>query len=65
MHKGMLRRRWKTRSKENHWLDASYYSDVAANMRGVRVLAQNIQIPLKRSALISGGISRPDGRSFI
>lgn len=36
-HKGALRRRWLTKSKDNHWLDASYYADVAAAIKGVRV----------------------------
>lgn len=38
LHKGAIRRRWKTISKENHWLDASYYSDVAANLKGIQSL---------------------------
>lgn len=33
---GIVRRKWKPKG-ENHWLDASYYSDVAANMCGVRI----------------------------
>lgn len=37
-HKGAMRRRWKPKNKENHWLDASYYCDVAAAIKGVRVL---------------------------
>jgi hypothetical protein len=39
LHKGSIRRRWKTQAKENHWLDASAYSNVAANMKGVQSLA--------------------------
>jgi hypothetical protein len=35
---GAMRRRWKSKSKENHWLDASYYCDVAAAIKGVRIL---------------------------
>ena len=37
-HKGTIRRRWKTKSDNVHYLDASYYSDVAANMEGIRVV---------------------------
>jgi phage terminase large subunit GpA-like protein len=37
VHNGALRRRWKPTSKENHWLDASYYANVAASMKGVRL----------------------------
>lgn len=36
--KGALRRRWKSKSDNNHWLDASYYSCVAANMKGIRIM---------------------------
>ena len=36
--KGGIIRRWKPNHKENHWLDASYYADVAAAIKGVRVL---------------------------
>lgn len=36
-HHGVLRKRWRAVSKENHWLDASYYADVAAAMRGIRL----------------------------
>jgi phage terminase large subunit GpA-like protein len=36
--KGGIVRKWKSKNKENHWLDASYYADVAAAIKGVRVL---------------------------
>lgn len=36
-YKGIVRRIWKAKSDNTHWLDASYYSDVAANMRGVKI----------------------------
>lgn len=36
-HKGGLRRRWKSKSHQNHWLDASYYASVAMSIRGVRI----------------------------
>jgi hypothetical protein len=35
---GVLRRRWKTKSDSNHYLDASYMADVAANMLGIKLL---------------------------
>jgi hypothetical protein len=38
-HKGVMRRVWIPKSKEMDWLDASYYADVGAAMKGVRVLA--------------------------
>lgn len=36
MVKGVLKRKWKAKG-ENHWLDASYYSCVAAAIKGVRL----------------------------
>ncbi|MCI0430315.1 MAG: phage terminase large subunit family protein, partial [Rhodospirillales bacterium] len=38
VHKGVLRRRWHSKSDKNHWLDASYMADVAASIKGVRLL---------------------------
>lgn len=35
--KGQLVRKWKLKADSNHYLDASCYADVAANMRGVRI----------------------------
>jgi hypothetical protein len=36
--KGVLRRKWKAKSDTNHYLDASYMADVAANMKGIKLL---------------------------
>lgn len=36
-HKGTLRREWKSIKDNQHWLDASAYSDVAGRMRGVKL----------------------------
>lgn len=36
--KGVLKRKWKPKSDTNHYLDASYMADVAANMKGIRLL---------------------------
>ena len=36
-YKGGMRRRWKSKSENTHWLDASYYANVAANMEGIRL----------------------------
>lgn len=36
--KGGIVRKWKSKNKENHWLDASYYADVAAAIKGVRIV---------------------------
>ena len=40
VHKGVLRRRWHSKSDKNHWLDASYMANVAASIKGVRLLRQ-------------------------
>ena len=37
-YKGSVRRRWKERSENTHYLDASYYTNVGANMKGIRPL---------------------------
>jgi hypothetical protein len=37
-YKGGVRRRWKERSENTHWLDASYYTNVGANIKGIRPL---------------------------
>lgn len=42
--KGVLVRRWRAKSEANHFLDASYMSNVAANMRGISLLKR----PAKR-----------------
>ena len=36
-HKGTVRRLWKPKSENTHWLDASYYSDVAAGIKGIQI----------------------------
>jgi hypothetical protein len=59
--RGVVRRRWKPRAKENHFLDASYYSCVAANMKGVQSLAARAAAQAdqrskpKRNVVISNG----------
>lgn len=37
--KGALVRKWTPKQQENHWLDASYYADVAAAAKGIRIVA--------------------------
>ena len=50
--KGVLVRRWHVKSDTNHFLDASYMSDVAANMRGLRLL---------RALSSNGHLPKPGG----
>ena len=50
--KGVLKRRWKSKSDTNHYLDASYMSDVAASMLGVPMAGakpgRGIRDPMQR-----------------
>jgi hypothetical protein len=39
-YKGTVRRRWKEKNENTHWLDASYYANVAANIKGIKLLSQ-------------------------
>lgn len=39
-YKGGMRRRWKTKSENQHYLDASYYANVAARMEGILLTAK-------------------------
>jgi len=40
--KGVTVRRWHTKSDTNHFFDASYMCDVAAGMKGIRILQSSI-----------------------
>lgn len=42
--RGQLVRKWKLKSDNNHYLDASCYANVAANMRGVRIASSRAAI---------------------
>lgn len=44
VRKGVLVREWKAKSDNNHWLDASYMSDVAANMVGIRLVGSRASL---------------------
>jgi hypothetical protein len=57
MVRGQLKRYWKARSDNNHWLDASYYSCVAANMKGVRIDITQTAKPIK----VIPGMNKPAG----
>jgi hypothetical protein len=50
-YKGGVRRRWKERSENTHWLDASYYTNVGANIKGIK--------PLKPKAATSAPAAKP------
>ena len=46
-YKGTIRRRWNAKSDNTHWLDASYYSDVATNMKGIRLVGPVVSKPTR------------------
>lgn len=48
--KGGIVRKWRIKNKENHWLDASYYADVAAAISGIRLLVE-VSGPRTRKSL--------------
>jgi phage terminase large subunit GpA-like protein len=45
--KGVLVRRWKPKSDNNHYLDASYMASVAANIKGIKLLRASAPPPAK------------------
>lgn len=59
LHKGTLRRTWKAKSDNVHWLDASYYADVAAAMKGVSIRGSSVsgpqQQPLSLAQMAASG----------
>lgn len=46
-HRGTVPRRWRAKSENTHWLDASYYSDVAASMEGIKIFAKPVVLKTK------------------
>jgi hypothetical protein len=56
-HKGILRRRWKAKSENTHWLDASCYASVAANMKGIRLATSSAAVV--KSKQEAGNATRP------
>jgi hypothetical protein len=53
LHKGHLRRVWKTRSEYNHFLDASVYATVAAQLKGMTLAtgSQSVVESIKRNGV--------------
>lgn len=69
--KGKLVRKFKAKSDNTHWLDASYMSCVASNMKGVRIGMASVAKPVKEipSQATSGTIApakeRPTARELM
>jgi hypothetical protein len=53
--RGTVKRVWMQKSDNNHWLDASYYSDVAGSMRGIKL---GIEVPSLIKPVILGAVRR-------
>jgi hypothetical protein len=53
--RGVVKRVWSQKSDNNHWFDASYYSDVAASMRGIKL---GIEVPSLIKPVILGNVRR-------
>lgn len=56
--RGVLRRHWKVKSKNNHWLDGSYMADVAAAMKGFAYKTAGGAMP-RVTAVTGRGKARP------
>lgn len=57
-YNGTVRRKWKPKSENTHWLDASYYSDVAANIKGIRVVGMQSATGQRKVATIPQHMKR-------
>ena len=52
--------RWRAKSNNNHWFDASYLSDVAANMKGISLLrSDNGKAACEAAVAAAGGWMGP------
>lgn len=56
-YKGGIRRRWKTVAKDNHYLDASCYCNVAASILGVRMTG-SVAVKAPKEAPAVAGITK-------
>lgn len=54
---GAIKRVWVQRSDNNHWLDASYYSCVAASMRGIKL---STEAPTLIKPVVLGSVNTRD-----
>jgi hypothetical protein len=61
--KGVLKRYWKTKSHNNHYLDCSYRADVAAAMCGMRMFGMPV-VQQYEEAEATPVVSLPDGTPF-
>jgi len=59
--RGVLRRHWKPKSDNNHWFDASYMADVAANMKGISLM-KSMQKSQPASSPAGGWMASQQGR---
>ena len=61
--RGVMRRYWKEKSHNNHWLDASYRATAAATLCGMRLYGMPNQVPYEEIHN-RPAIAMPDGSPF-
>ena len=63
MVRGMLVRKWRNLSKENHFLDASYYSCVGASVRGIKIQMAGSAVSRASGTVPAGAVSERSAMS--
>ena len=61
--RGIMKRYWKTKTNNNHWLDASYRADCAAAMCGIRLYGMPAPIIIEESPA-QPMVTMPNGEPF-
>jgi hypothetical protein len=61
--RGIMKRYWKEKSHNNHWLDASYRASCAAAMCGIRLYGMPVYVPEEESGPASV-VTMPNGEPF-
>jgi hypothetical protein len=59
--RGVLVRKWRAKSENNHWFDASYMANVAANMKGISLLKSTTQ-PAQQAGTQGGWMASQNRR---
>ena len=62
--RGVMKRYWKEKSRNNHWLDASYRASAAAAMCSIRLYGMPASVPFDPIE-ITPTVTMPDGSPFL
>jgi hypothetical protein len=62
--RGIMKRYWKEKSHNNHWLDASYRASCAAAMCGIRLYGMPAPVIIEEPVAAGTGLMTPDGEPF-